>query len=460
MTSLPGTLLVVDDDEANRDMLSRRLERKGFAVTVAEDGSRAIELVRERPFDLVLLDVADAGPERAGGAARAAAGVSGDRAARDHGDGAEPRAAMSSRRCAWAPTTTSPSRWISPSCWRRIQAQLSLKRRRRGGRPAGAEPGAAEPRADRGQRPAGGGEPADGARPAGGGPHPGDVPPPRRARLPRARFAWHYRPCEELAGDGLNVFALDDRHAALYVFDVSGHGVASALLSVSLSRVLSPPSDPSSVLRPDAGRRPAVGPAPAEVAGRLNRMFPFDEATEQYFTMVYGVLDVASGEFRYVSAGHPGVAHVPASGAGRIVENRGFPIGLARAAVRGAGRWRWPRATGIYLYSDGIPEAMDADGEVFGGERLLRRSSRPAACPWTGRSRRCSRRLGDGAARRACATMSRSSPSSSWVVRSVVRIRPGPRLAPAARPPRRSLPDRSSSSARTTAHDLVHRSAS
>ena len=72
-------------------------------------------------------------------------------------------------------------------------------------------------------------------------------------RLSQARFAWHYRPCEELAGDGLNVFALDDRHAALYVFDVSGHGVASALLSVTLSRVLSPPSDPSSVLRPDAG---------------------------------------------------------------------------------------------------------------------------------------------------------------------------------------------------------------
>jgi hypothetical protein len=55
MVSLPRTLLVVDDDEANRDMLSRRLERKGFAV--AEDGHRAIELIRERPFDLVLLDV-------------------------------------------------------------------------------------------------------------------------------------------------------------------------------------------------------------------------------------------------------------------------------------------------------------------------------------------------------------------------------------------------------------------
>ena len=43
-------------------------------------------------------------------------------------------------------------------------------------------------------------------------------------------------------------------------------------------------------------------------------MFPFDEATEQYFTMLYGILDVTKGEFRYVSAGHPGVADVRGEG--------------------------------------------------------------------------------------------------------------------------------------------------
>src|SRR5580658_450405 len=61
-------------------------------------------------------------------------------------------------------------------------------------------------------------------------------------------FAWIYRPCDELAGDGLNVILLGDDKVGLYVLDVSGHGVASALLSVSLSRLLSPPSDPSSIL--------------------------------------------------------------------------------------------------------------------------------------------------------------------------------------------------------------------
>ena len=52
-----GTILVVDDNEGNREMLSRRLARQGYAVVTAEDGRRALELLRERAIDLVLLDV-------------------------------------------------------------------------------------------------------------------------------------------------------------------------------------------------------------------------------------------------------------------------------------------------------------------------------------------------------------------------------------------------------------------
>ena len=52
-----GTLLVVDDDPANRDMLARRLERRGHTVAAAESGEAALALLESRPFDLVLLDV-------------------------------------------------------------------------------------------------------------------------------------------------------------------------------------------------------------------------------------------------------------------------------------------------------------------------------------------------------------------------------------------------------------------
>src|SRR5580658_6158837 len=67
-------------------------------------------------------------------------------------------------------------------------------------------------------------------------------------RVPGTSFAWIYRPCDLLAGDGLNIVPLGDGKVGLYILDVSGHGVASALLSVTLCRLLSGPSEPSSIL--------------------------------------------------------------------------------------------------------------------------------------------------------------------------------------------------------------------
>ncbi|MBI2876400.1 MAG: response regulator [Candidatus Tectomicrobia bacterium] len=52
-----GLLLIVDDNEINRDMLSRRLQRQGYTVVVAEDGRQALEKIQEQPFDLILLDL-------------------------------------------------------------------------------------------------------------------------------------------------------------------------------------------------------------------------------------------------------------------------------------------------------------------------------------------------------------------------------------------------------------------
>ena len=52
-----GSLLVVDDNEMNRDMLSRRLRREGHGVTLAENGRQALDALRAKPFDLVLLDI-------------------------------------------------------------------------------------------------------------------------------------------------------------------------------------------------------------------------------------------------------------------------------------------------------------------------------------------------------------------------------------------------------------------
>ncbi len=57
MASQQYSLLVVDDNEMNRDMLSRRLERQGYRVTVAVDGRQALEFLNREEFNLVLLDI-------------------------------------------------------------------------------------------------------------------------------------------------------------------------------------------------------------------------------------------------------------------------------------------------------------------------------------------------------------------------------------------------------------------
>jgi len=190
-------------------------------------------------------------------------------------------------------------------------------------------------------------------------------------RVPGMDFAWSYRPCDELGGDGLNVFPLGDDRVGLYILDVSGHGVASALLSVTLSRLLSPPSAPSSILIRGGGVADGLDlTPPAEVAARLNRLFPFDSATEQFATMVYGILNVATGEFRYVSAGHPGPVHLPSDADPVILESPGSPIGLANDAYEERSV-RLGSGDRLYLYSDGVPEAMDPAGEQFGAARLL-----------------------------------------------------------------------------------------
>lgn len=57
MSEQDALILVVDDNEMNRDMLSRRLKRQAYEVMVAEDGQQALSMVTEHPFDLVLLDI-------------------------------------------------------------------------------------------------------------------------------------------------------------------------------------------------------------------------------------------------------------------------------------------------------------------------------------------------------------------------------------------------------------------
>lgn len=176
------------------------------------------------------------------------------------------------------------------------------------------------------------------------------------------RFAWAFEPSERLAGDSFNVFNVDDDHVAFYLLDVSGHGVAAALQAVALTRVLSSRPWPSSVLHHIL--------SPTEVAAELNRQFPIDPETWQYFTFICATLDVRTAELLFTSAGHPGPIYLPADGEPATINAPGFPIGLFPDASYDEHRLLLLPGDRVLFHSDGATDAVDADGADLGRKRL------------------------------------------------------------------------------------------
>jgi sigma-B regulation protein RsbU (phosphoserine phosphatase) len=187
--------------------------------------------------------------------------------------------------------------------------------------------------------------------------------------LPGLNAAWIFRPCEELAGDSLNVVRLDEDHVGVYVLDVSGHGIAAALLAVTVTHTLSAGANPGSLLVPSGnGPRERTLLAPVEVVERLNQQFPCGPVTGQFFTIIYGVMNLKTRELSYVSAGHPQGIHLARNAGPIFLEGAGFPIGLGRSGQQHV--VRLDPGDRLYFYTDGITEAMHTDGRNFGSERL------------------------------------------------------------------------------------------
>lgn len=183
------------------------------------------------------------------------------------------------------------------------------------------------------------------------------------------QVAWKYRPCDEVGGDSLNVFPLDKEQLVMYILDVCGHGLPAALLSVSVTHVLSP--------RPMIGSRvhntladSMVARNPWGVAESLNHIFPMKAAAGQYFTLVYGVLNAAAGEFRYVAAGHHGPIHFRPPEKISIFYSTAVPIGIMDDSVFEEATIQLNTGDRLFLHSDGLVEETNPAGEIFGLDRI------------------------------------------------------------------------------------------
>jgi serine phosphatase RsbU (regulator of sigma subunit)/CHASE1-domain containing sensor protein/anti-sigma regulatory factor (Ser/Thr protein kinase) len=170
------------------------------------------------------------------------------------------------------------------------------------------------------------------------------------------KIAYHYQPAREVGGDFYDFLSLDDGRVGLVIGDVSGKGIAAALVMANTQ----------SVLRAVA-RRGDI--APGQVLAEANEVLYAYIPSGTFVTCFYGVLDPESGRLVYANAGHD-PPYSQRDGDAQEFRARGMPLGLMpgmpyeeREAVLAAG-------DDLLLYSDGLVEAHDPEGDMFGFPRL------------------------------------------------------------------------------------------
>jgi phosphoserine phosphatase RsbU/P len=181
---------------------------------------------------------------------------------------------------------------------------------------------------------------------------------PDKLKKGDVRTDWRFVPSAELGGDSFGYHWLDDDHFAFYLLDVSGHGVGSALLSVSAMNALRSQALPQTDFR-----------VPGQVLGALNNAFQMDQQNGLFFTIWYGVYHKPTRRIDYAGGGHPPVLLFNGQSADQaaleILEAGGPMIGAVpdlefRSASTSLGSF-----AKLFLYSDGVYEIERTDKSMW-----------------------------------------------------------------------------------------------
>jgi predicted ester cyclase len=166
----------------------------------------------------------------------------------------------------------------------------------------------------------------------------------------------YYKPAREVGGDFYDFLGLEDGHVGLVVGDVTGKGVPAALVM----------SNTQSVLRTIAQRATAPAQALAEANEVLHAYIP----PNMFVTCFYGVLDLESGRFLYANAGHNLPCCRRRDGLADELRATGMPLGLMPGMHYENKETVLSPQDGVLFYSDGLVEAHNPQGEMFGTPRL------------------------------------------------------------------------------------------
>lgn len=177
------------------------------------------------------------------------------------------------------------------------------------------------------------------------------------------RFGSRYLPISGMAGDFFEILRISDDTAGVLICDVMGHGVRSALVVAMLRGLLEKQrrsaADPSAFLR--------------GLNSGLNAILDRAGAT-MFATAFYAVVDLGSGTLRYACAGHPGAIATGPDGVRQLAATRkekGPGLGLIARADYPAGEVPLAEIQRLLLFTDGILEAENEDGEPFLEKRLM-----------------------------------------------------------------------------------------
>lgn len=175
------------------------------------------------------------------------------------------------------------------------------------------------------------------------------------------RFDWLFCPSSIVAGDTFNIFRGDEGHLCFYLLDVAGHGIPAALLSTALSRILSPSLQGGLLKRITADGTACAIVSPRDVVRELNVRFASQGDVIEYFTIVYGVIDMSDGRVVLTQAGHPAPLYLPPEEGCREIGDGGFPVGMVSDVEYEEHELVMAPGSRLIIYSDGITECRDGD---------------------------------------------------------------------------------------------------
>lgn len=160
-----------------------------------------------------------------------------------------------------------------------------------------------------------------------------------------------------VGGDFFDFFLIDDDHLGVLIGDVSGKGTPAALyMAMTHTHVKTVALQ---------------GKPPEECMAEVNRILRRDNASSMFATCFYGMLNTRTGELRYANAGHNPPYRIGAGGQVSLLDAKGgTPLGLLPWRYESASA-QLDRGDGIFLFTDGVPEANNAEEEEFTSDCLV-----------------------------------------------------------------------------------------